>query len=422
MLCRHPYRSGGRFVPLANVQLDATVALTPHQPASANEIGDLVRQTSAAGQAVYPAGGQTQWDLGLSPAKSGILLDLRRLDNVIEYPARDMTITVEAGMTIAKLQGILAGENQRLPIDVPYPDRATVGGILATNVSGPRRYGFGTLRDYVIGITVVNDQGQPAKAGGRVVKNVAGYDMCKLYVGSLGTLGVISQVTFKLRPKPAEQALFAFVCPREEIAAALTQMHATRTRPVCIELLNPAAAIAAGECFKESWPPEWTIVVGFEDNAVALKWQVGQLVSDIGSGFTVSGLLGSCADPLWNELVEFAGVTDAALSFKAGVPPSKVAAFCVEVDRMLDQVRLKAHAGNGIVVGHCVGEDVAARLPRVRELAVAAGGHLIVTQCPAAWKTVDFVWGPPRPGFEMMRAIKDKLDPGHVFNAGRFVV
>jgi glycolate oxidase FAD binding subunit len=409
-------------VPLANLQLDATVALTSHQPVSSGEVGEIVRQAAAAGHSVYPVGGQTQWDLGLPPAKPGILLDIRRLDGVIEYPARDMTITVEAGMTVAKLQGILAGEKQRLPIDVPHAERATIGGILAANVSGPRRYGFGTSRDYVIGITVVNDQGQQTKAGGRVVKNVAGYDMCKLYVGSLGTLGVITQVTFKLRPVPAEQALFAFVCPPEQIDAALTQLHATRTRPVCIELLNPAAATAAGERFKESWPPEWTIVVGFEDNAVALKWQVGQLINDIGGGFTVSGLLGSCADPLWNDLVEFSGASDAALSFKAGVPSSKVAAFCVETDRLLQPVRLKAHAGNGIVVGHCFGEDVAAKLPKVREMAMAAGGHVVVTRCPAAWKTADFVWGQSPPGIEVMQAIKDKLDPGHVFNPGRFVV
>ena len=385
-------------------------------------MGDLVRQASAASQAIYPAGGQTQWDLGLPPTKPGILLDIRRLDRVIEYPARDMTITVEAGMTVGKLRGILAGEKQRLPIDVPHSETATVGGILATNVSGLRRYGFGTLRDYLIGITVVNDQGQPAKGGGRVVKNVAGYDMCKLYVGSLGTLGVISQVTFKLRPLPAEQALFAFVCPPKEIDAALTQLHATRTRPICIELLNPAGAAVAGQCLNEPWPAEWTIVVGFEDNAEALKWQVGQLVNDIGGVYSVRGLLGSCADPLWNGLVEFTGADDAPLSFKAGVPSSKVAAFCVEAARLLEQVRLKAHAGNGIVVGHCLDDDVATRLPKVRDLAVAEGGHLVVTRCPVVWKTTDFVWGQSPPGIEVMRAIKDKLDPRHLFNPGRFVV
>ncbi len=154
---------------------DANLAM--HQPATVADIGEVVRQAAESGLAIYPAGGQTQWDLGLPPTHRGILVDTRRLDQVIDYPARDMTITVQAGMTVARLQTLLATESQRLPIDVPCAEQATLGGILATNVSGPRRFGCGTLRDYVIGISVVNDEGHEVKAGGRVVKNVAGYDM-----------------------------------------------------------------------------------------------------------------------------------------------------------------------------------------------------------------------------------------------------
>jgi len=406
----------------AGRQSDATVDLSLQQPANVTEIGDLVRQAAAAEQAVYPVGGQTQWDFGLPPIKPGFLLDMRRLDQVIDYPARDMTITVQAGMTVVSLQAILAREKQRLPIDVPHADRATIGGILATNVSGPRRYGWGTLRDYVIGISVVNDLGQEVKAGGRVVKNVAGYDMCKLYVGALGTLGVITQVTFKLRPLPAEQGLFAFPCPPSELESALTQLHATRTRPVCIELLNPTAAAAFGHKLHEQWPHQWSIVLGFEDNADALKWQVQQLIRELGSRFSISGTIGDCADAGWQELAGFSGAVDGSLSFKAGVPPSAVAAFCVEATRLLEPVRLQAHAGNGIVVGHCLGENVFGQVKTVRDLAAASGGHLIVTRCPAAWKDAAFVWGPPRGDWPMMRTIKEKLDPGGLFNPGRFVV
>jgi len=397
------------------------VYLSPRQPATVGDICQLVRDAAATAQAIYPAGAQTQWDLGLPPTKPGLLLDTRRLDQVIDYPARDMTITVQAGMTVARLQAILAGEKQRLPIDVPHADRATVGGILATNVSGPRRYGFGTLRDYLIGISVVNDQGHEIKAGGRVVKNVAGYDLCKLYVGSLGTLGVITQVTFKLRPRPAEQALFAFLCPPGELDAALAQLHTTRTRPVCIELLNPAATASLAETLHECWPKEWAIIVGFEDNAEALKWQVGQLVHEIGGRYSVSGTLGGCAEPVWQWLVEFAGISDGLLSFKAGVPPSAVASFCVEAARLLEPVRLQVHAANGIIVGHCLAENVVAQVRQVRDLAAAAGGHLVVTRCPAAWKDAEFVWGPPRPDVALMRAVKEKLDAGRLFNPGRFV-
>src|SRR5262249_39044525 len=157
----------------------------------------LVRSAAAEGQALYPLGGRTMLDLGLPPERAGAGVDLRGLDQVIDYPARDMTITVQAGITLSRPADLLRGENQRPPADVPRAREATLGGALAANASGSRRFGFGTLRDYVIGISVINDEGNETKAGGRVVKNVAGYDLCKLHVGALGTLGIITQITLK---------------------------------------------------------------------------------------------------------------------------------------------------------------------------------------------------------------------------------
>ncbi len=393
------------------------LALAVQQPADAAAVGALVRDAAANGHAVFPVGGGTTLDLGLPATKPGVTLDTRRLDRVIDYPARDMTITVQAGLTVARLQALLAPENQRLPIDVPHADRATVGGIVAANVSGPRRLGCGTLRDYVIGISAVNDEGDEIKAGGRVVKNVAGYDLCKLYVGSLGTLGVITQLTFKLRPLPEEQALFAFACPPEQLGGLLDSIHASRTRPVCVEALNPAAAERIAGRLQVKWPAVWTVVVGYEDNTEGLQWQVHQLIEELGGRFDVGGYLGSCANPAWHELTDFAPPAEMALSFKAVVPASQVAAFALEADR-LTQGLLCVHAGNGVLLGHCA--EAAPVMP-LRERAAALGGHLVVTRCPAALKTTDFVWGPPRGDLALMRAVKEKLDPRGVFNPGRYV-
>ena len=181
-----------------------TETLTPADQAA---VAEAVRNAAAQGMAVYPIGGGTMLDYGAKPTRPGIGLSLAKLNRVIDYPAADLTITVEAGMTIAELTKRLAAQRQRLPIDVPQPDRATVGGAVAVNAAGPRRYAYGTMRDYVLGFTAVDGTGTMFSGGGRVVKNAAGYNMCRLMAGSLGTLGVITQVTLMVRPLPEASVL-----------------------------------------------------------------------------------------------------------------------------------------------------------------------------------------------------------------------
>src|SRR5437764_11890108 len=149
-----------------------------------------------------------------------------------------MTVTVQAGITVAKLQETLAAEGQWLPVDVPDPERATIGGAVALNVSGPRRFSQGTLRDYVIGISFVTDEGVEVKAGGRVVKNVAGYDLMKLQIGAVGTLGVVTQLTLKVKPRPEASAVLVFGCAGNSLGAVLDLVHASKSRPVAVELWN----------------------------------------------------------------------------------------------------------------------------------------------------------------------------------------
>jgi glycolate oxidase FAD binding subunit len=157
--------------------LPITQTITPASPA---QVADAVRRYHDNETPVYPVGGATALDYGLTPKRPGTALSLSGLQAVVDYPARDMTVTVEAGMRVAELSRILAREGQQWPIDVPRADNATVGGVIATNTNGPRRYGYGSVRDYVIGINAVDGSGRPFKGGGRVVKNVAGYDFCKL--------------------------------------------------------------------------------------------------------------------------------------------------------------------------------------------------------------------------------------------------
>jgi glycolate oxidase FAD binding subunit len=406
------------------------IDLSPEPPlisATIAELCDIVRRAAEEGSALFPFGGQTQIGMGLPPSRPGRCLDLRRLDQVIDYPARDMTITVQAGITMDRLQGVLAAENQRLPVDVPQPERATLGGSLAVNVSGPRRLGFGTFRDYVLGVSFVNDQGHEVKAGGRVVKNVAGYDLCKLLIGSLGTLGILTQVTLKVKPRPEEQALVSFGCDGDKLDAVLEILHGSRTRPVCVELLNVATAAALNRSLGDLLPPNrWAVVVGFEDNREAVMWQAQQLIKEVSTDLR-HGLdirVGHSTARLWKALVEFPA-KDEAFRFKANLLPRAVANFCRLADELPDGLLLQAHADSGIVTGHAsegmTAERAAAILNLLLDHAAAAAGNVIVPACPAGWKRTLPVWGRPLNDLWLMRRIKEKFDPQQVFNPGRFV-
>ncbi len=238
------------------------------QPQSLAELCDTVRRAAAEGSAIYPLGGRTMLDLGLPPTRPGLGVDLRQLADVIDYPARDMTITVQAGITLARLREVLRAENQRLPIDVPRADRATLGGALATNTSGPRRYGYGTLRDYVIGISAVNDKARRSRPAAGSSRTSPATTCASCTSARSAPSASSTQVTLKLRPLPEEQALIMLGCPEETVGPAAgpaapvpdpAGLHRpAQPRPRCgTSISRPAAALPEAA---------WVLVVGFEDN------------------------------------------------------------------------------------------------------------------------------------------------------------
>jgi glycolate oxidase FAD binding subunit len=403
-------------------------SLPVHAPQTVDELRRIVADAVARKLAVYPIGGRTMLSFGLPPARDGLAVDTTGLGRVIDYPSRDMTITVEAGIRVAKLQEILQAEGQRLPVDVPRAHDATIGGAIATNTSGSRRYGFGTLRDYVIGISVVDAAGRESKAGGRVVKNVAGYDLCKLYTGSFGSLGIISQVTLKLRPLCEASAIAWIQLPHNDAASeAIERLARSATRPSAIDVLNPPAA----ECVAPGAAPpiasgRWVLVVGFEETCDAVAWQRSKLIEEL------DGLVQSCvwfedskSLPIWRSLAEFQLREGTTLSFKANVKSSASFEFLDAVRRLSIPWSAQAHAGNGVVFGHvAVADDllaVSSSLSELRARAVAMKGNLIVRHCPTEWKSQLAIWGEPRGDTWLMRDLKRKLDPDGVLNPGRFV-
>ncbi len=397
---------------------DGRFATEAVHPRTVDEVREAVTRQAEAGRAVYPQGGRTALDYGRPPGRPGAAVDVSGLNRVIDYPHADMTITVQAGMTVAALRSVLAEHRQRFLIDVPQADRATIGGVYATNASGPRRFGLGPPRDQIIGVSFVTSDGNEVKGGGRVVKNVAGYDFPKLLTGSMGTLGVVTQLTLKVRPLPEASALVWTRVPNpDRIDPLLAALDASSTRPVAIELLNPAAswimADAAGG---------WSLVVGLEGADESVAWQVDRLGREL-EGFEYQVHRDAEAEPLWSALIEFQAGETGALACVANLRPSRVASFV----RSLDPERwaVQAHAGNGVVrmrgLGDWTEDRAAAAIDAHRATAVRDGGNLIVARCPTPWKDRLRVWGEPRADWALARKVKRALDPRGLMNPGRFV-
>ena len=404
--------------------LDGLGPIPVRRPETVTELGELVRETIRDEKALYPFGGRTKLDFGLPPTKSGVAVDCRAFNTIIDYPARDLTITVGAGIPIATLQNTLAVEGQRLPIDIPNPDESTLAGAIATNTSGPRRFLRGTLRDAVIGISFLTDAGVEVKGGGRVVKNVAGYDLMKLQIGALGTLGILTQVTLKVTPKPEDQAFVVFGINAASIGPTLDRLHLSASRPAAIEVLNSAAVKQIAEQTGIALPMSdpWLIVAGFEEKAPTVAWQVGTLKDELKAApvRNVTEFRGIECDKLWHALTQLQSPRESRFSFKANVLASEVGTFLGTASAANTDLVLHAHAGNGIVFGHIHAEltvDQASAI--LAKLTPAEPGNLIVRRCPSEWKNVLPVWGRSRHELSTMQAVKKMLDPHNVFNPGR---
>ena len=390
---------------------------------------ELVKQCFENGTPVYPVGGGCSLDYGTLPTRVGCGMSLTKLNRILDYPARDMTITVEAGTTMGTLADTLAKEHQRLPIDVPSARQATLGGVVATNFNGPRRYGQGSVRDYVIGISAVDGRGVPFKGGGRVVKNVAGYDFCKLLTGSLGTLGVITQLTLKLRPIPERLAMV--VCQPSDLASAenlLSKLVHSEAHPAAIELLSGPAWEDDPFLSAAPEPAGLHLLVALEGTEAEVTWMVDQLAREWrDEGVQVSATLdGQQAADLMQRLIEFPAAENSPLVLKASVVPSATTDLIASLQKLDLNCSIQAHAGNGIVIAR-LSEFSAEGLSRslVGGLQAAASAHngnvVVLSNRSGAEMTHQSTWGGSLGPIWLMDQVKRKFDPKDILNPDRFV-
>ena len=395
------------------------------------EVAAVISGASQRDQVIYPIGGGTALDWGLPATRPGTGLLLGGLQRVIDYPARDMTITVEAGITMQALAAELATEGQQLPLDVPQADRATLGGVVATNTNGPRRFGLGTVRDYVIGIHAVDGQGTPFQGGGRVVKNVAGYDFCKLLTGSMGTLGVITQLTLKLKPIPEQRTLVACAVDRWQTAETLLNgLVQSQTTPAAVELLSGSAWFSLAGLPTEGYAPRpgnsW-LLVALEGTQPEVRWMVDQILKEW-RGMSITAAA-ECTEEqaaaLWSALVEFpAG--ESPLVLKASVLPSATTRMMAAFQEVDADCSLQAHAGNGTVIARfsAFPSDGLSRtlVTQLQPVAIASQGNITILSNPGKSEmTPQCVWGGNTAPFDLMSAVKQKFDPQNLLNPDRFV-
>ena len=410
-----------------NVTKYAVDSALPASVASAQSASDIERTLAAASAqdlAVIPHGGRTMQSLGMPPARYDIALDLSQMNRVVDYEPDDFTITVEAGMTLARLQRHLAVNGQFLPLDHPHFEQATLGGICAVGRGGLRRNAFGGPRDWLIGMRMVQADGTAIKGGGKVVKNVSGYDLPKLFTGSLGTLGVIAELTFKLRPQPASDQIIALSAPTFE-----TALEASRAAAQAAPFLNGCVALSADAAAEaralgaKLLTDEPTIVL----RAIGLESAASEVLSQAMSAVREAGIDGP--QRTTTEIVEtWQAIADLELQsppdhvrLRLGLPPGNLVKAHGLIERALGETSLRSIAADSgllFITTPSVEPDSIAQLRR--DLGPLQG-RLTIESAPTALKDSVDIWGPAGAGARLMHNIKHEFDPRGILSPGRFV-
>jgi len=394
-------------------QVDGVVPAWVVRPATIAQVQEAVR----VGAALVASGLGAHLDVGRPPRRLDVLLRTDRLDQMLDHQAADMTVTVQAGCSLATLQAKLAAAGQWLPLDPPHPERTTVGGLIAANLSGPLRASQGTVRDLLLGLTVVGVGGVLVRGGGRVVKNVAGYDLPKLHVGALGSVGVVVEATFKLRPRPECERAVVVACRTAGEAADVALAVRDAQDPLWLEVAGSGgladgpgsgAAVAAGVGGSVAEVEHGCAQL----QAIAAAHGCRAATVDDGAAFRV-------------RLGQF-DCEPAAAVLRAGTLATEVGSVLSAAEAAARAhgavLRTLAHAANGVVrIAVARAEHVVPLVQALRPRLESGGGSLVLHRAAPAVKAVVDVWGDAGPALGLMRRIKHAFDPDGMFAPGRFV-
>jgi glycolate oxidase FAD binding subunit len=439
----------GEFAQLATYEMDRKLPAAAVRPGTSEEVAEIVKFAASEKLALVATGARTKLGIGYAPTRYDLALDMTRLNRVIAYDPGDLTLSVEAGVPLAKLTQVLAEHRQFLPLPVPFMNRTTIGGLIASGVDSPLRQFYGTARDFLLGVEYVTGEGVAAKSGGRVVKNVTGYDIHKLMIGALGTLGVITRVNFKTFPMPMERRGYV---PRFRSAdQALDLCHSfaqSPLAPLSIEVFSPQVAglfeSAAALRVAEAPLPKhvfssdaWAVSITYAGSQNVLARFVAD-VARVAEPYDVRGLTMLTEEnlpPVWNRQREFIPIamasSPATTIVKMSVLPirMKEALAAAQKSAETNDLRWAAMArGLGIIYFAILPSDhteewrqrVANVTSATQEACAKLAGHATIPWAPAEWKSTLQIWGPPRADAAQMQKVKAVFDPQRTLSPGRF--
>ncbi|MGA8220791.1 MAG: FAD-binding oxidoreductase [Candidatus Acidiferrales bacterium] len=431
-------------------EIDGVMPGAAVRPGSREEIVEVVKFAAAENLAVIASGARTKLGIGMTPRRYDIALDMTRMDRLIAYDPADLTLAVEAGHSLRKLLGILGDHRQFLPLLVPYFNRTTIGGTIASGVDSPLRHFYGTARDYVLGMEYVTGEGVLAKTGGRVVKNVSGYDLHKLMIGALGTLGAIVSVNFKTFPSAI--ATRGFVATFEGLERAIEmreRVAKSALTPLTMEILSPrvtelfasevAARIGSGAMPANVISAKhWTFSSGYGGNEKVLgryESEYRRMAGDLGAA-QMTVLDEKTRPPAFSRKREFVPIalasSPATTIMKLSVQPARMKEALAETGRAAEGNSLPwAAMARGVGVIYIAllpgdrSEESRGRVVKATEQIIAAGAKLeanaTIPWAPSEWKSALKIWGLERADFAQMQKVKKVFDPNGILSPGRFV-
>lgn len=387
-------------------------------PKTIESLAEIVKWAHQEKYRLIPCGNGSKLDWGGLSQTIQLVVSTQKCDRLIEHAVGDLTVTVEPGITLADLQAKLRQTNQFLAIDPAFNESATIGGILATADTGSWREGYGGIRDMVLGISFIRDDGKIAKAGGRVVKNVAGYDLMKLFTGSFGTLGIIAQVTLRTYPIPEASKTVVLTGDDDAISQATKTLRNSGLTPTAADLVSASATGKLGI------DKNTGLIIRFQTISQSIAQQISQLESIAHQlNLQVSHYQDKDETNLWQRLLETIRFpsSEQAIIGKIGITPTTAVNLLQNLQTITaNQGLTLIHAGSGI--GHLqLNNADTTVIEKARSICTANSGFLTVLTAPKSIKQQIDIWGYSGNATKVMRAIKQKFDPQNIFSPGRFV-